>query len=495
MDEQRSLRTTTEIPPHHDPTIDGPSDKRFTNTTTGLGTQYSYYNGLEYPVHVVLRNGIQFTIPPVNYGGRRVFAIRTVVSHANNVKIDISRLFNNSTETSKSLLATLKEVQDKGLVERTMENSTLSYFYKVTQEDLNNGGNSLYLPHLDVVISTLEGQLPQHPYSEEGLLTQNLEVFPTANDANSFGYNIQIVDNHGCYGRRFINIGNVVYSIPTAKRPTMPDGVYLISNGPCQVEGGITEPVTERYTFEEADEKLPIYRTIEEARTLGDQVAQMEKELKENSLYLKREEQRLAQEAQEFKRMQAEEEQRRKVEEQRIKADLEEEERRRKREWEEEERLIKQQREAEEVEIKRKREEEEYAIKKARDEEKAAYERDKLMREREEAEDKRRRRMEEEEFKREMERLRNAEELRQREALAEHERRLKRLKEKEEELEHRRKMEDLRRKEEYEKRSAERKDHYEEQSAKRKESSEIVKFIPAIITGIFAIAIAITKFT
>lgn len=393
MEEAAHKCIEVDVPPFHDIETVKSGDHRYKNGVEPLRITYRYFNGLDYPISIVKRNGFEFTVSPANYGVPKAFVVRVEVEWTQQVKFNIERLSSRRTKESQAMIDLIDEVQQKGLRRVTYNGLSFTYDLYVYQEDLNKGGNALYLTGLDIVVSTLKNHIPLHPYSEEGILARNLEENPSANDTESFGYNVQIVDSHGRYGKRFINIGGEVFRVPVAKHSRKPDGVYLTSTGPCYVEGGHSEPKTTRYEFEEADKALPLFRTIEEAHSLGDVNSQKKRELEDRAFEIQKERQEMA-----------ERKERRRIE------------------WDEEERLRKQ------------RWDEEERIRKTRWEEEDR-ERNRLWEERENQ-----------------------------------------------------------RKDTYEQKSAERKDYYDTRSAERKETSEVVKFIPAIITGVFAVAMAIIKF-
>jgi hypothetical protein len=92
-----------------------------------------------------------------------------------------------------------------------------------------------------------------------------------------FRYSIEIIDNAGKFGDRYLNIGNKVYRAPAQKDHERRDGVYVVSNEPVEGQIEMSERKVQLYSFEQAKEQLGLYRTPEEAMNLGD-VSQAKKE-------------------------------------------------------------------------------------------------------------------------------------------------------------------------------------------------------------------------
>ena len=360
--------------------------------TTGIGNNFTvdcqYINGFSRPVTLIDRNGMKVEIPPNHNHLIGDFIVRLTVTLGREVNVNIEQLLNSACSATR----TLGDVIQKGAPTFRNGERRHQMDFRVKLQDMESRGGSLYLTNLDIVVSLLQSHMvPHHPRSEAGIRNNLVEQEDSVNDVESFGYSLRIVDSGGFFGERFVNINRQVYRVPVVRGSRLQDGVYLTSSGPVEGDYALRQPVSKRYNFEEADEALGLYRTVEEARTLGDEYAAKEKELKEMTLFVKKEEQRLKEERQ-------------------------------------------------------------------------------------------RREAEFEERKRELERERFEEDNRRKEADYHFQQRQARLKEEIAELEHKRNIEMIRRK-----------DGYEERALQRKESSEVVKYLPAIFTGLLALFVAIKK--
>lgn len=383
---------STKVPSHEISNVSIP-DERDAALQSSYEITRRFINGTQRPITVIERNNLQVTFPPQMLGTFQGFIIRVVISLTREVNVNTSRLSNGTSAADK----VIAEVFRNGYTRRVGGRTQFQYDYHVSPEDIESNGGSLYLTDLDVVVSNLNPDrpdlFPNHPYSEASIHSTMLEEDSGVNTVGSFGYSLRIIDSNHIFGERYININKQVFRIPVIDDSTLKDGVYLTSSGPATGRRGYVPPTTKRYTFEEADESLGLYQTMEEARTLGDVFSEKEREFQEYKLQNKRDEEEL--------------------------------------------RKQKTQREAE-------------------------FDRQKHELERQKAQD-------------------QAEVDRGKRQLEERERALK---EEMSRWEHERQMESIRRK-----------DWAEERSTQRKDSSEMVKYLPAIFTGVLALFVAFNKAT
>lgn len=255
-----------------------------------LTCNISYLNGLSDAVTIVQRSGLAFTVPAATDRNERDFVIRLNHSFSKGVNIDGHYLLNGVNENSPIELQKLQEALNRrNLYARGREEFSLDYL--VSRETLQKRGGSVYLVELDIVVSILSpNHVPLHPFSDVGMRAQLLESDPAVNSPKFFGMNIRIVDNNGRFGDRFVNMSGQIYKVVALKSSTLRDGVYMTSSAAVDGDYDVCPPTCTRYSFEEADAELKLFRTVDEARTLGDIAAATERELKELQGKLRREE-------------------------------------------------------------------------------------------------------------------------------------------------------------------------------------------------------------
>lgn len=240
----------------------------------------SYYNHLSEDVTVVGREGVPFRIPS---SGRRdnTFQVRVTYSIDTSIRIDPNSVFyhhGNNTAEGKALKSAIAAIEENPSSQR----SRFSLDYTVTRDDIVRNGGVLYLADIDLVINaTQEEWMSLHPYSEAATRYQLIEAETNVNNTERFGYSMYIISNDGAYNDKYINIGGCVYRVPSTKNQSLRDGVYLCSTGPAENDAIKPMPIALHYTFEDAQEKLKLYDSAEEADKLGDQLSEREKEIKE----------------------------------------------------------------------------------------------------------------------------------------------------------------------------------------------------------------------
>lgn len=149
-------------------------------------------------------------------------------------------------------------------------------------------GGRIYLRELDLM-AKLGWDDPsfEHPDGVAARIVRAIEDdSPTFQGGRTpFRTTMFIVDNLGRYGCKYVNLMDKVQPIMPFRAPELEDGFYY--NHPVEpVSGGVpTESITERFSVEEAMERLPIYNTLDEAKRLGGSDKVVERE----SLQLKRE--------------------------------------------------------------------------------------------------------------------------------------------------------------------------------------------------------------
>lgn len=297
-----------------------------------LEVSITYQNGTNVPITVISRSGIGFEIAPTPAIGAKDFTIRVTYAICKSVNIDVHRLLNMVDDDSSIEMRAIADALRHGKQVFDGRRTIFTIEYSVGRPELETRGGSLYLPQLDIVLSILQGpNVPTHPYNEQAQRRQLIESDPGINSSDTFGYYFLVIDNEGVYGDRFVNVCGEVFRVKAIKDYSRHSGIYLVSSGAVTGDFTNTPPRCIRYDFEE-EKKVGLYRSYDEAKTLGDVFAEREREIKEMAQEYKREEFRLkaerlrSEEAFEEKkrqweteRLELEEERRRKTEEYKLK--------------------------------------------------------------------------------------------------------------------------------------------------------------------------------
>ena len=229
----------------------------------------TYTNNLPVPITVVWRSGLKFTISPTRSMTCRKLLIRVEIIMDANVKNDVQQMLSTVDETSSKELIALRDSLILQNNRNKYAGATLLLEHPLTLKELQDHGGTVYYDDLDCVISleSMDQVLP-HPYSELGKQQQIIASSPLGE--TGFGYSVEMIDNAGKHGERYLNIGNKVYKVTPKKNITRRDGIYVTSNNPIEGEFGLNETIVKFYSFEGAEEKLGLYQTYENALNLGD---------------------------------------------------------------------------------------------------------------------------------------------------------------------------------------------------------------------------------
>lgn len=248
-----------------------PGDKIRYGPLDPVGYKLSYINNLPQAVTVVWRSGLKFVLPPQSDMSSNKLIVRVEIMIDRSIAPDIQRQLSRVNDESSSELKALREAFALKILENTYGGATLILDYPLSLDQLQACGGSIYYHELDCVVSLCNSvNAPPHPYSEEGRNLKLIEASDLDLSGIGFGYSVEVIDNDKKYGNRYLNIGNKVYMVTAAKDRERRDGIYVISNRPASGNIGQEGREVQYYPFEGAEEKLGIYKSAEDALSLGD---------------------------------------------------------------------------------------------------------------------------------------------------------------------------------------------------------------------------------
>jgi len=271
-----------------------PQDRRIGHSPIEFRT--TYYNYLPTAATVVWRSGLKCTLAPEPSFETNHLVIRNEITIQHAVKLDIQRVLSAVADDASQEMRALRDAFKISIRHNHFSSVTLILDYHLSLEQLRDYGGSVYYHELDIVVSLMSSdKSPPHPYSAAG---RDLCLVESAPSKIGFNYGIEIIDNAGKYGDRYLNIGNKVYRAPAEKDSTKRDGVYIVANEPVIGEVDMSEREVQYYPFEMAEEQVGLYRTPEEALNLGDlsqarkeELVQLEHELQIGKAELNKERQ------------------------------------------------------------------------------------------------------------------------------------------------------------------------------------------------------------
>jgi hypothetical protein len=253
-----------------------------------VAIQQEFINGLAEPVTVALRMGMPFIIGPITANTRRRFLIRTTIEIRGDTIQETAAIIGRLSSVNGPVLQALKlEYENKSRSSNIRQPIRIVLEHSLTRETLRQYGNSVYHRDSDCAISV--GSHPEgffHPASDQGALQETIRN-NTPDPVRDGGvlFAIEIVDNLGKFGDRFIQIANEVYAIPAKKDESRADGIYVTRSDPVVADCTSGEIKASYYKFMNAEgvptdfSFLNIYPTFVEAKTLGDVAGEKRKEL------------------------------------------------------------------------------------------------------------------------------------------------------------------------------------------------------------------------
>lgn len=268
---------------------------------------YKFINHIHRPVTVLTRTGLRLIIPykpavrplqtpkkPGLLDNEQRFIIRVKVIANPDVILDTTELSSDcGRETSQEAKAYRDSVRisDAKLMRGVREEAWVEYVIPASDFDANNG--VLFLQHIDLQLSVLDqASTAPHPFSLLG--QRNRDAFEFKEDLAPRGvfYGVYIRDHNRQFGARFMNINNFVYGVPVKSDDGSDerDGVYCVHSGQSESEFVPNRVMVEYYTFEEAEEKLGLFQTWREAKTLGNPQERFKRDYEERLQILKNEE-------------------------------------------------------------------------------------------------------------------------------------------------------------------------------------------------------------
>jgi hypothetical protein len=237
--------------------------------------EHSFQNGFPYPVSIMFRNGLGFTIPKAVFKWRanHDFTVFVKYKFSKNVKFDIHHLLDDVDDTCPVELKTLKEAfrQSGGSV--VLNGSEAIIAYHVSKASFEKSKGSLYLEDLDITLASdqdTQSVRTVHPSSKVGNA-----LFSQIDQANGYSYRIVINDPNSDFGSRYINICSTIYKVPAQIDYGKDPGVYLHYTD----DDGVKQEKI--FTFETADAELMMYKNRSDAKVYGNILEARKRELDE----------------------------------------------------------------------------------------------------------------------------------------------------------------------------------------------------------------------
>lgn len=244
------------------------SPKHEAGVRGGPITTVAYYNYTDRDVILTTRDGSSITAPPIGRVNCDEFIV--CVTH---------QMSRDSMESAVSVLRARACPEDRecynwiraydAVLYADKHNQVLqaSVEYVIYYNDLINASGRCYMPDVDLLVEWVTDRGAVHPFDkvkrDESMVCS---IVPGVAES-TFVLMIKAVDNAAVVQRahRYVNIGGEIHAIPIERDSGYNTGVHVVSRAPIKDGEMISDVVTRHYTFEEADVKFNLHRTVEDA--------------------------------------------------------------------------------------------------------------------------------------------------------------------------------------------------------------------------------------
>jgi hypothetical protein len=239
-----------------------------------------YLNYTGRVVTVLERNGMAYEFKSIPSWQRAEFVIITDWKLHKEMHIALQTFLKHEKENETAVIRKLREITNSYKPSIYDEYIFLRTEEKITLKDLESHRNEIYVHDHDIVVSLFRGiEAGPHPYSPAGRALDQMVAIERQAGSQAFCETIMIVDNAGTFGDRFINRNKNVYRIEAVRDASREDGVWVIRNKPFENTKLPSKVGWRKYTFEEADVILELYKTYAEAEHCGDAEYKKKQEL------------------------------------------------------------------------------------------------------------------------------------------------------------------------------------------------------------------------
>jgi hypothetical protein len=241
------------------------------NQRASVQTRLQVLNFTNEDLTVAYRQGWKFRVPKQYDPEHQSLILRLELSIPSLVEINAQRLLSVVQERCSAelglLQASLRPKFER--FETLIGGHDLVIDYSISIPEIKRYGGTVYFHEVDLLISLMDqDEAPDHPFSEEGM---NSTVASDHLQPNTrFGFTIEIIDNLGKEGDRYINISGKVFKIVAKSDPRKMDGAYVSWNAGVSGRLDIPEAKAKRYDMSDADVEFKLFRTYAEAMNFGD---------------------------------------------------------------------------------------------------------------------------------------------------------------------------------------------------------------------------------
>lgn len=232
----------------------------------------TYVNYLPIPITVIDRSGLRHIVPSVHNSHEEQFIIRHEIRVRHDCIGELKKMLSCIGTSTNHELNLIKTIFLEKQENRYYQGFVVNLDFKIDLNTLKINGGNLYIKSKDVVISTQSiMSAPSHPFSEDTigdniiLGSDNLDL-----DLGSPSFKIEIIDNNNEIGQRFVYALGEIHQINPKTDLKRHSGIYTTTIEPNVINDVGYSLAQKRFTSQEAEEQLGVFKTKDLAKSAGD---------------------------------------------------------------------------------------------------------------------------------------------------------------------------------------------------------------------------------
>ncbi|MNP89210.1 hypothetical protein D3C85_16140 [compost metagenome] len=231
----------------------------------------AYFNYMDRDLVVTTRDGTAVVVPPV--GGYSSDEFLVCVTHAMTrqaMERALDTLRSKPNQDDREVVCWIRAYEG-ALYNNSHHMLSASIEYLIYHRDMCDAAGRCYMPDCDLLVEWLADHGSIHPFDKSKRDEATLrELAPGAGD-NTFVFMIKAVDNAVQVQRstRYVNYGGDIFMIPIERDLRYQTGVHVVTRSPVKDGQHVSDIISKTYTYEEADKKFGLHRSVEDAEIGG----------------------------------------------------------------------------------------------------------------------------------------------------------------------------------------------------------------------------------
>ena len=227
----------------------------------------SYFNYMDRDLLVTTRDGTSVVVSPIGDYSSDEFVVCVTHAMSREAMERALDFLRNRTSTEDRETYYWIRAYENALYNNTRQSLSASVEYVIYHRDIQDAAGRCYMPDVDLLVEFLADHGAVHPFDKVKRDEAMVQSIAPGVGESTFVFMVKLVDNsqHVQRATRYINLGGDIFMLPIERDLNYQTGVHVVSRSPIRDGEVVTDIIARTYTFEEADEKLGLRRTIEDA--------------------------------------------------------------------------------------------------------------------------------------------------------------------------------------------------------------------------------------